>query len=308
MNAAIATPGLGVDAGGTQTRWALADAAGNIAAEGSVAGMTGLLLNSDAGRQQLREALAALAQTVLAHGRPRAVCAGFTGVDGTARVLAEMIAAPLAISADAVSMKSDIEIACFDLFRPGEGYVVYAGTGSIAAFIDTDGALHRAGGRGVMLDDAGGGFWIAREALRHIWRGEDERPGAWQESPMAVEIFKRIGGSDWSFTRRFVYAGERGDIGKLALAVGATAGTDPVARDILAAAGRELARLAAALTSRFGVRPIALSGRAATLHASILDSMRAALPPAADLQLRVSDAHHAAARLAAKHVSPGVVR
>lgn len=308
MNAPASIAGLGLDAGGTRTRWALADDAGTIAAEGSVAGMTGLLLNSDAGRQQLREELAALAKTVLLHGRPRAVCAGFTGVDGTARVLAEMIAAPLGIDPAAVSMKSDIEIAYFDLFRPGEGYVVYAGTGSIAAFIDTDGTLHRAGGRGVMLDDAGGGFWIAREALRHIWRGEDERPGAWQDSPLAVEVFKRIGGSDWSFTRRFVYAGERGDIGKLALAVAVTAETDPVAREILSAAGRELARLAAALTARFGVRPVALSGRAATLHASILDSMRAALPPATDLQLRVSDAHHAAARLAANHAFRGVVR
>ena len=211
--------GLGLDAGGTQTRWALADGGGAVLAEGSVEGMTGLLLNSEAGRVQLRAALVALAATVRSHGQPAAVCAGFTGVDGTARMLAEMIAAPLEISADAVAMKSDIEIAYLDLFAPGEGYVVYAGTGSIAAFIEAGGTFHRAGGRGVMLDDAGGGFWIAREALRHIWRREDEQPGAWRDSLMALEIFKRIGGDDWSFTRRFVYAGERGEIGKLALAV-----------------------------------------------------------------------------------------
>jgi N-acetylglucosamine kinase-like BadF-type ATPase len=300
---AVASLGLGLDAGGTQTRWALADAAGSIRSEGSVAGMTGLLLNSDAGRQQLRVALAGLAQLVSPHGEPQAVCAGFTGVDGTARVLAQMIAAPLGISADAVSMKSDVEIAYLDLFQPGEGYVVYAGTGSIAAFIDADGMLHRAGGHGTILDDAGGGFWIACEALRHIWRREDMQPGAWQDSPMAVAIFRQIGGSDWSFTRRFVYASERGDVGKLALAVAATAESDPVAREILANAGKELARLAIALTGRFGDRPIALSGRAATLHMLIEQSMRVALPPTARMTLRVSDAHHAAARLAAKSVS-----
>lgn len=292
--------GLGLDAGGTQTRWALADGGGAVLAEGSVEGMTGLLLNSEAGRVQLRAALVALAATVRSHGQPAAVCAGFTGVDGTARMLAEMIAAPLEISADAVAMKSDIEIAYLDLFAPGEGYVVYAGTGSIAAFIEAGGTFHRAGGRGVMLDDAGGGFWIAREALRHIWRREDEQPGAWRDSPMALEIFKRIGGDDWSFTRRFVYAGERGEIGKLALAVAATAGSDPVARGILESAGMELARLATALIGRFGVRPVALSGRAATLHPLIEQSMRSSLPAGTELRLRVSDAHHAAARLAAQ--------
>jgi N-acetylglucosamine kinase-like BadF-type ATPase len=117
---------------------------------------------------------------------------------------------------------------------------------------------------------------------------------------MAVEIFKRIGGDDWSFTRRFVYAGERGEIGKLALAVAATAESDPVARDILVTAGSELARLAAALIGRFGPRAVALSGRAATLHPLIEQSMRAALPAATQLNLRVSDAHHAAARIAAQ--------
>jgi hypothetical protein len=72
--------------------------------------------------------------------------------------------------AAAISMRNDVEIAYLDSFAPGEGYLVYAGTGSIAAWIDADGQFHRAGGRGVTLDDGGGGFWIAREAMRHIWR------------------------------------------------------------------------------------------------------------------------------------------
>ena len=36
----MGNPGLGIDAGGTQTRWALADAAGAIVAEGAVDGMS----------------------------------------------------------------------------------------------------------------------------------------------------------------------------------------------------------------------------------------------------------------------------
>ena len=45
---------------------------------------------------------------------------------------------------------------------------------------------------------SGGGFWIAIEALRHIWRGEDALPGSWCDSPMAIELFNRLGGSDWA--------------------------------------------------------------------------------------------------------------
>jgi N-acetylglucosamine kinase-like BadF-type ATPase len=291
---------LGIDAGGTQTRWALASTANEIIAAGHVGGMTALQINSAAGYEQLRSTLRNLADAVRVHGAPRRVCAGVPGTDGSTTELAAMMASALGISSQSVTVRSDIEIAYLDLFAPGEGYVVYAGTGSIAAFIDKDGELHRAGGRGVMLDDAGGGFWIAREALRYIWRQEDERPGSWRDSPMAVEMFARIGGSDWTHSRQFFYGSERGDIGKLALAVALKADADPVAHSIISAAGHELARLAHALTHRYGERPIALSGRAAALHPLIEQTMRAALHATAPLQLRVSEPHLAAARIAAK--------
>lgn len=292
--------GLGLDAGGTQTRWALARANGDIIVDGAVAGITALQLNSNDGRTHIRAALDAIAASALPHGSLHHVCAGVTGLDQRDERLCELIGQALQLSPLAVSVHSDIDIAYRDLFLPGEGYVVYAGTGSIAAYIDDAGVFHRAGGRGVLLDDGGGGFWIAREALRYIWRQEDECPGSWQKSPMAVEMFKRIGGSDWSFSRQFFYGRERGDIGKLALAVAASANDDAVARTILCAAGSELARLGNAMIKRFGARPIALAGRAALLHPSIESTMRAALPEAVTMTVRVSEAHIAAARIAAK--------
>ncbi len=176
---------------------------------------------------------------------------------------------------------------------------MYAGTGSIGAFIDGDGQFHRAGGRGVHLDDGGGGYWIARAALRHIWRAEDEAPGSWRASPMAHAVFAQIGGDDWALSRQFMYGQERGEVGRLALAVAASADSDPVAAAILAEAGRELARLAQALCSRYGARPVALAGRAAGLHTSIYASMRTALPDAISLTHSGGHAHHAAARIAA---------
>jgi N-acetylglucosamine kinase-like BadF-type ATPase len=224
--------GLGIDAGGTQTRWALADAAGAIVAEGSVAGMSATQMGSTAGRDAVRGIFAMLATQVLAAGRPVRVCAGLTGFDGVSTQAAQMLAEVLKIAPSAIGMRNDVEIAYLDSFAPGEGYLVYAGTGSIAAWIDADGQFHRAGGRGVTLDDGGGGFWIAREAMRHIWRLEDEQPGVWQQSAMARAVFAQIGGSDWSLSRQFIYGQDRGAIGQLALAVAASADADPVARNI----------------------------------------------------------------------------
>ena len=290
--------GLGIDAGGTQTRWAFAGPSGRIVAEGTSGGLSALQLGSGEGREAVQATFAAIAREVLAHGRPVAVRAGLTGFGGEAELLQRWLGEQLGLEPQALVFSNDIEIAYLASFRPGDGYLVYAGTGSIGAFIDARGGFHRAGGRGVVLDDGGGGFWIAREALRHIWRLEDERPGAWESSPMAHAVFQHVGGSDWSFSRQFIYGRERGEVGKLAIAVAATAERDPAAAAILREAGQELARLATALIQRFGPRPVALAGRAAELHPAIVDTMRAALPPDITLSQTGVRAHYAAARLA----------
>ncbi|HEX9174051.1 MAG TPA: BadF/BadG/BcrA/BcrD ATPase family protein [Telluria sp.] len=291
--------GLGIDAGGTQTRWALAAPGGRIVAEGKQAGLSALQMGSAEGRARVQATFASIAHAALAHGRPQAVRAGLTGFGGDGAQLQDWLGALLGIAPAAVTLSNDIEIAYLASFAPGQGYLVYAGTGSIGAWIDAAGVFHRAGGRGVVLDDGGGGFWIAREALRHIWRNEDECPGRWQESPMARAVFDHVGGSDWSFSRQFIYGQERGEVGKLALAVAASAECDPAAAAILQEAGRELARLARALISRFGPRPVALAGRAPELHPMIAAAMRAALPADTVLAQTGSAAHVAAARLAA---------
>ncbi|HEU5436996.1 MAG TPA: BadF/BadG/BcrA/BcrD ATPase family protein [Telluria sp.] len=299
MTIGAAFLGLGIDAGGTQTRWALAARDGAILAEGEVAGLSALQMGSAAGRASVLATFTALAQAVLRHGRPQRVRAGLTGFGGDSAQLQAWLAELLSLPVEAIAICNDIEIAYLGSFMPGEGYLVYAGTGSIGAYIDANKVFHRAGGRGVMLDDGGGGFWIAREALRSIWRHEDERPGAWRESAMARAVFDHVGGDDWAYSRQFIYGQERGAVGKLALAVAASAEQDPAALAILQAAGVELARLANALVQRFGQRPVALSGRAASLHPAIFQAMRAALPQNIELIHTIGQAHQAAATIAA---------
>ena len=299
----LSSIGLGIDAGGTETRWALATADGSLLAEGTVGGLSALQMASNDGRQAVHATFTELACKVLAVARPDKVHAGLTGFGGDGEQLQQWLAGLLGIAPGAITLCNDIDIAYRASFAPGEGYLVYAGTGSIGAFIDADGAFHRAGGRGVVLDDGGGGFWIAREALRHIWRNEDECPGRWESSPMAHAVFAHVGGADWAWSRQFIYGQDRGTVGKLALAVAASAEQDPAAAQILENAGRELARLAQALIARFGPRPVALGGRAAGLHPAIAASMRASLPPGTILTHSTTRAHHAAARLAAIHLA-----
>lgn len=291
--------GLGLDAGGTTTRWVLLGDAGQSLAEGKVAGLSGLHMNNELGVRRLRSELGRVASDLAAArgGLRVKVVGGFTGVDGHSPELAALMGAVLAVDTSDVRVMSDIEVAYRGEFKPGEGYIVYAGTGSIAAFIDANNEFQRAGGRGVGLDDGGGGYWMAREALRHIWRREDERPGAWKNSPLAAAIFKRIGSSEWSDSRAFFYSRERGEIGMLAMALQETADADPISRDILRQAGVELARLGAAMTNRFGARPIALAGRAAKLHPIIEATMRERLSTVAITFIETS-AHLSAARLA----------
>jgi len=293
-----AVRGLGLDAGGTQTRWAVADAHGRVWAEGSAPPVSGAQLGDGAGRTQVEAALRAVAQ---AAGAVTAVVAGVTGLAAEqAPLLQRLLAKACQVAPEAVQALSDIEGLCHAAFAPGEGIVLYAGTGAIAACIDSTGALQRAGGRGALIDDAGGGHWIAREALRLIWRAEDEQPGAWAASPLARQVFAQIGGSDWAATRAWVYGATRGELGTLALAVAAAADDDPVACAILRDAGAELARLVAALVRRQGLHRLALAGRVFDLHPSIENALRAALPAGCTAHRLATPAHHAAACRAAR--------
>jgi len=312
--------GLGLDAGGTQTRWALADATGLLRGEGAVAGLSALLLGSESGRAALSQTLAEIAAALGAHTAHTApgesgaigvkgVVAGVTGFGDEHRAaLHAHLAAAFGMHESAVRSMSDIELACKAAFPADDGIVVYAGTGSIAALIDASGTLQRAGGRGGVIDDAGGGHWIAREALCQVWRAEDEAPGAWRASALAQRVFDAIGGSDWAATRQWVYGASRGELGLLARAVAAAADDDPAALAILQQAGRELARLGHAMRQRCGPLPLALAGRVFDLHPVIEDSLRVALDdsdrtllPLAVQRLHLQ-AHHTAAVLAAAQV------
>lgn len=309
MSSVPATPtqptalGLGLDVGGTATRWALADRAGRLCAEGELEAMPGNPLD-ETDWQRVRTQLAALAAQLAPHlqgAELGGVLAGLTGFDpagASTPTLRQIWSGALGLPKESIRLSNDIVMGYLAHFQPGQGYMVYAGTGSVAAYIDEQGGLHRVGGRGHVLDDGGSAVWMVCQAFKEIWRTEEDTPGAWRNSALARALMQAVGGSEWSATRNFIYRQQRGTIGRLALLVASCAPTDPLAHSLLERAGDELARLAQVLVTRFGVRPVILSGRAAGLHSSILSAMHARLGPGVSLSYGPMRSHQRAAELA----------
>lgn len=294
--------GLGLDAGGTQTRWALALASGQTLAEGAVAPFSGQQAHSAQGRQAIAQALAEIRQAL---GRemlpvPAALWAGVTGHDEqSGSALRHLLQEALALPDGDIHLYNDVELACRLCFAPGQGHVVYSGTGSIGVFVDAAGAMHRVGGRGSLLGDEGSGHWIARQALAQVWRHEDDAPGSAACSALAQALFERVGGPTWDDTRRFIHLSDRGALGALALAVAQVADVDAGARRLLSQAGEELARLARLLIARHGQRPVVVCGRAALLHPEIEACLRRGLPAGTACEFRTLQPHRDAAVRAA---------
>ncbi len=213
--------------------------------------------------------------------RPAEVLAGVTGLDATApeaRLATAILAAALGVAETAVLVTNDVNLAYRAAFAPGEGHLVYAGTGSVALHIRADGTEVRAGGRGMLIDDAGSAFWIGQQALRRAWREREENPAA-PLSPLSRALAQAMGGECWDRQRAFVYTGGRDAIAQLAR----TASGVAEAQDIFVSAGEELARLANILIRLAGPRPVALAGRAWLLHPAMEVSFRASLVGAASV-------------------------
>jgi len=74
-----------------------------------------------------------------------------------------------------ISVISDVELAHLAAHGTATGIVLVAGTGSIAVARMNDQRLLRCGGWGPLVDDAGSGTWIGKEALRAVARMIDGR-------------------------------------------------------------------------------------------------------------------------------------
>src|SRR5437660_1753593 len=156
---------VGVDLGGTQIRvLALTDGRPCGRYQGATTDEDGLgnLLRKLWKRQQWSArtvaALVVAAKGIWTEGERRSLAQRLDGLAGRVLVV------------------PDAQAALLGALDGQAGVLILAGTGSIAVGRDDRGRWTRAGGLGPLLGDEGSGFWLGREWLRAISRGEDILP------------------------------------------------------------------------------------------------------------------------------------
>jgi len=160
-----------------------------------------------------------------------------------------------------IEVVGDMVIAMEAAAGSGPGVVVIAGTGSIAYGRNEAGRTARAGGWGFAISDEGSAHWIGRAAVAAVMRAHDENQGtallehlmkAWQVTTREQMILSANASPSPDFA------------GLLPTVIAAADSKDPIAHDVLAQAGAELASLAKIVIARLfnegQAVPVATSG------------------------------------------------
>lgn len=157
---------LGLDIGGSKTQGLLARGS-DVVAEAFAGSANIASVGEQEAGPQLDAVLSALGSPTVA-----AVCAGAAGADtpeGEAR-LTRLLLGRLPAARVRVVHDSWLLLAAAGL---DTGVAVISGTGSVAWGRRPDGTQARAGGWGYLLGDEGSGYWVGREAVRHVLGRED---------------------------------------------------------------------------------------------------------------------------------------
>jgi N-acetylglucosamine kinase-like BadF-type ATPase len=275
---------LGVDGGGTKTRFVILDPAGRCLAsvqQGSSyhpeVGVDGVRTVINVG---VREALAA------ARLSANAIQHAFFGLPAFGEDA--LIDPALARTPDVVlpdgryTCGNDMVCSWAGALACEDGISVVAGTGSIA-YGEYAGRQARAGGWGEVFGDEGSAYWIAREGLAAFSRMSDRRCASGSLLQILRKHFKLTRDIDLAGHINTLSSGERSRIARLSqlVAEAALAG-DAEAQRIFRRAGTELASMVAAVHAQLqtpdGVSlPVSYTGGVFSAGALVLEPLRAAL-------------------------------
>jgi N-acetylglucosamine kinase-like BadF-type ATPase len=238
---------LGVDGGQSSTIAVIGDDRGHIAGWAS-SGPCNHVAAAEGRAKFLRvmgeccSQAAARAGIRAAKPRFKAACLGMSGgPDDKAALLAEVI------DAERLVVTHDAKIAWAGAMEGEPGVVVIAGTGSIAYGENAHGESARAGGWGYIYGDEGGGFDIARQALRAALREYEGWGPRTALTPALAELTGTVNAND-ALHKLYTPEWPRARVAELAMTVDRIAAEgDPVATDILRGAAQQLAILAASV-------------------------------------------------------------
>jgi N-acetylglucosamine kinase-like BadF-type ATPase len=164
-----------------------------------------------------------------------AACLGFSGGAEDKQAYAREL-----IESEKYKITNDAEIALWGATAGEPGIIVIAGTGSIAFGRDAEGRMARAGGWGYIFGDEGGGFDIARRALRAALQYEE----GWGPQTSLRDLLAGSAGVSSANELMHGFYGDlhREEIAALAEMVHAAAAQgDTVAQNILRDAAAQLA-------------------------------------------------------------------
>jgi N-acetylglucosamine kinase-like BadF-type ATPase len=236
---------LGIDGGGSKTSCVIGNETSILGS--GISGPSNLVR---VGEQRAREAVAAAINQACAEAKvnPPQIQRTCIGVAGGARpetaklmrrILSEIVAGEIEIVGDMV-------IAMEAASGSAPGVVVIAGTGSIAYGRNATGQTARAGGWGFAISDEGSAHWIGRAAVSALLRACDEG----QSPPLLNSVMRAWGLESREQIIMAANATPVADFAGLLPSIISSAPGDPIAHDVLAQAGAELATLAKVVIAR----------------------------------------------------------
>jgi len=297
---------LGVDGGGTKTRFALIDAHGTLLAEAQM----GTTYHPQVGLDGVHDILAAGIDTVLGQvqGSAADIRQAFFGLpaygeDSRATVALQRIPGNV-LGHARYACDNDMVCGWAGSLGCADGINIIAGTGSMG-YGRRGQAAARAGGWGEAFSDEGSAYWIAVQGLNAFSRMSDGRLSRGPLHAILREHF-HLGGNDLDICAH-VYGeghGSRGELAQLSPLVSQAAlAGDGVAASIFERAGQELAAIAEAL--RVALRfetgetvPLSYSGGAFSAGEVLMRPFTAALQAASpdfDLRTPLHAPHYGAA-------------
>jgi N-acetylglucosamine kinase-like BadF-type ATPase len=275
---------LGVDGGGSKTRFLLIDEAGKVLGTHT----DGPAYHLEIGLESLERMLAQGIEHTLQQGSvaPSAVTFAFLGLPAYGEdraVQSKLDAAPAAVLPQGrYRCGNDVVCGWAGALAGADGINIVAGTGSIA-YGEYGGRSARAGGWGELFSDEGSAYWLAREGLRLFSRMSDGR------SPRGAlhGILRRHFGLEDDLDLCAALYGkstsQRSQLAQLSrlVAEAASAG-DVAARALFTQAATELADIVDAVRDRLQVPtaldlPLSYSGGLFQLHELLLTPFEAAL-------------------------------
>ncbi len=257
---------MGIDGGGSKTVALAADETGRVLGRGAAGASNFQVVGRQAAQTAILTAMAAAAAEAGIAPQPAlsALCLGLSGVDRPGeRAVFQQWAAELHPACPHVLIANDAELVLAAGTPAGWGLALICGTGAIVYGRSPAGRLARADGWGHLLGDEGSGYAIGLAALRAVMRAYDGRGPATALSEALLARWALATVPDL-VARVYRELSGKHEIAALARTVDATAAAgDPVAQQILADAGRELAQSAQAVVQRLeltGQIPCALAG------------------------------------------------